>query len=147
MKKILGLALAFDIHGLLIKPTSDVSIQALRTFFVGGIGSAVDISVLWLISLTGLHYLICTVMGFSMGVAVHFMLSVKFVFKERPTVGRFSEVVIYVGIAIVSLGLTAGMVWLLTEVFGIFFMISRVVTVFPVFAIGFAIRKAVLYRG
>jgi len=71
------------VRDLMIEPTSHVMAQAFRALFVGGIAFIVDAGILWAVSLTGLHYLICAVFGFFAGVSVNYKLSVKFVFKRE----------------------------------------------------------------
>jgi putative flippase GtrA len=131
---------------LFIEPSSNVAIQAFRAFFVGGFAFVVDASVLWIISLTGLHYLICAVFGFIAGLAVNYILSIKFVFKEKAALGKFGEISVYITVSLVGLGLTEVLLWLFSDVAGLYFMISKCITALLVFAWNFSSRKYLLYR-
>ena len=131
----------------MVEPTSNVMIQAFRALFVGGIALIADASVLWIISLTGLHYLICAVFGFHIGVGVNYILSVKFVFKEKAPIRSSGEIAVYIVIGVIGLGLTVGLMWFFTEIIGLFFMVSRGIAAVLVFAWNFIIRKITLYRG
>ena len=146
MKEMINLALAMDIKGLFIEPTSNLMIQVFRGLFVGGIAFIADAGLLWIISLTGLHYLLCAVFGFLLGVTVNYLLSVRFVFKEKASVGKAGEITVYVIVGIVGLGLTAALMWFFTDIIGIFFMISKCITALLVYAWNFFSRKFFLYR-
>jgi len=136
----------FSLRALLIEPSANVMIQAFRALFVGGIAFIADAAVLWTLSLTGLHYLICTVFGFLVGVGTNYILSVKFVFKEKAPLGKIGEVAVYILVGLIGLGLTVVFMWFFTEIVGLFFMVSRGVAALLVFAWNFTSRKVTLYR-
>jgi len=146
VKEIINLVLTFNIKGLLIEPTYNLSIQAFRALIVGGIAFVADAGLLWIISLTGLHYLICAVFGFLLGVYVNYVLSVRFVFREKASIGKTGEVTVYVILGVIGLGLTTAFMWFFTDVIGLFFMISKCITTVIVFAWNFTSRKVFLYR-
>ena len=146
MKEIINLVLTFNIKGLLIEPTCNLTIQAFRGLVVGGIAFIADAGLLWIVSLTGLHYLICSVFGFLLGIYVNYALSVRFVFKEKASIGKTGEIAIYVILGVIGLGLTAAFMWFFTEIIGFFFMISKCITALLVFAWNFTSRKVILYR-
>ena len=146
MAELIRLALKLDLNGLLIKPSSNVVIQAFRALFVGGIAFIADASVLWFLSLTGMHYLICAVFGFVVGVIVNYELSTKFVFKEKASIGKSGEFAVYVVVSLVGLGLTVGLMWFFTEIVGFFYMVSKGIAALLAFAWNFTVRKVTLYR-
>lgn len=146
MKELIHLAITMNLKGLFIEPTSNLMIQVFRGLFVGGIAFVADAGLLWIISLTGLHYLICAVFGFLLGVYVNYILSVRFVFKEKAPIGKVGEVTVYVIVGLVGLGLTAAFMWFFTEITGFHFMISKCITTVLVYAWNFSSRKYFLYR-
>jgi len=146
MKEFMNLAFSFDIKGLLVVPSSNVIIQAFRSVFVGALAFIADASLLWVISLTGLHYLICATFGFLLGVVVNYLLSVKFVFKEKASIRLSGEIAIYVIVGVIGLGMTIALMWFFTEIAGLFFMISRGIAAVLVLAWNFISRKVILYR-
>lgn len=139
-------SLGARLRALFVEPTSNVLIQTLRALFVGGAAFVADAGVLWLISLTGLHYLICAALSFAVGVTVNYILSVKFVFKERASVGKTAEIAVYLVVSLVGLGLTELLMWLFTERVGFHFMVSKAIAAICAFAWNFTIRKVTLYR-
>ena len=145
-KEWLQLLFTFNIKSLLIEPSANVMIQVFRALFVGGIAFVADAAFLWALSLTGLYYLICAVFGFLIGVGTNYILSVKFVFKEKAPIGRVGEIAVYIIVGVIGLGLTVLFMWFFTEVVGLFFMVSRGIAAVLVFAWNFIIRKITLYR-
>lgn len=127
--------------------TNSISLQLFRAFLAGGIGFLVDITILWLLSLTGLHYQLCGVISFSIGVSVNYMLSIRYVFHEVAPVGRVSEFSIYMALSLVGLLLTGWVLWLFTEIVGFHFMLSKVIAALTVFGVNFWVRKYFLYSG
>ena len=136
-----------SVKSLLLEPTGNVTVQVFRSLFVSGIAFVADAGLLWTLSLTGLHYLICAVFGFLLGVNVNYLLSVKFVFIEKAPVGKAGEMAVYVIVGVIGLVLTVLFMWFFTEVVGLFFMVSRGIAAILVFAWNFTSRKILLYRG
>ena len=133
-------------RGLFIEPTSNIVIQVFRSIFVGGIAFITDAGTLWLITLTGLYYLVSSIFGFIVGVMVNYYLSIKFVFKEKAPVGKLGEIVVYIIVSLFGLGLTVALMWFFTEIIGLFFMISKIIATLIAFIWNFSIRKIALYR-
>ena len=146
LKEFFSLVFSFNIKGLMIEPTSNIVIQAFRSLFVGAIAFVADAGLLWIISLTGLHYLICAVFGFLLGVYVNYWLSVKFVFTNKATLGKPGELVVYVIVGAVGLGLTMFFMWFFTEIAGLHFILSKCIATILVFVWNFTSRKVILYR-
>ena len=120
--------------------------QAFRALFVSGIALIIDMLILWSLSLTGLHYMICAFWGFIGGTLMNFLLSIKFVFTKKARLGRTGEVTVHFIVSFVGLGLTELLMWLFTEIFGLYFMISKCFAAVIVFGWNFTARKLILYR-
>ena len=134
------------IKKIFLEPTESFLIQAFRAFFIGGLSFVADASVLWIISLTGLHYLICAVFGFIVGVAVNYLLSSLFIFTKGSSIGRLGEIIVYIALSLIGLGFTALLMWLLTDFLNVYFMLSKCIAALLVFAWNFIARKFILYR-
>ncbi len=146
MNELFKLALGFKLKALLTEPTSNTAIQAFRALFVGVIAFVADAGVLWLVSLTGLHYLICAALGFLLGVAVNYALSSRFIFFVRSPMGKSAEIAVFVLVSVVGLGLTEAFLWFFTETAGLHFLVSKCIATLLVFAWNFTARKLILYR-
>ena len=146
MSELMGLVLGLKLRALLTEPTSNTAIQAFRALFVGVIAFVSDAGVLWLVSLTGLHYLVCAALGFILGVAVNYALSARFVFFVRPPMGKSAEVAVFIMVSLVGLGLTEVLLWFFTETSGLHFLASKCIATLLVFVWNFTARKLILYR-
>ena len=146
MKKWFSTARRFGLRGLLIRPTEDVTIQVFRALIIGGIAFIADAGPMWLLTLAGLHYLISGLIGFVLAVTVNYLLSVRFVFFQKASIGAGGEFSVYIAIALVGLVLTLLLLLFFTEIAGLFFMVSKVLATIIVFAWNFTARKLILYR-
>jgi putative flippase GtrA len=152
MGNLARLIFAFRLKALLFEKTEDVYVQAFRALFVGGAAFVADAGLLWLISLSGVHYLICGAVSFVMGVAVNYTLSSLFVFSQTAKiggreVGKSGEIIVYLIVSVVGLLITEFIMWLFTDVFGMFYMLSKCAAALLAFGWNFTARKFLLYKG
>lgn len=132
---------------LVSEPTNDPVIQFVRYVFVGGCSFLVDAGVLWLITRTGLHYLIAAIFGFVAGLLCNYFLSKLFVFqKEAARVTPFVEFLAYAIIGLIGLALTEALLFFFTDIVHLYFMISKVISAAIVLIWNFLARKLLLYR-
>ena len=94
----------------------------------------------------GLHYLVSNALAFVLGVATNYLLSIRWVFKSRSMTDRRAEAVVYVLIGVAGLGLNEVFIWSFTELVGLYFMISKVISTGLVFFFNFFVRKFVLFN-
>jgi putative flippase GtrA len=146
MKTLLKYIFTLNFKALFVANTNDFFVQAFRYVFVGGIAFVADAGSLYLFSLTGTHYLVCTAVAFLIGLAVNYTLAKFFVFTQNAKTSKVMEFIIYGVIGLMGLGLTELLMWLLTDGVGLFFMISKIVTATIVLAWNFIARKLVLYK-
>ena len=66
-----------------------------------------------------MHYLVSTVLAFTISMIVNFGLSVLWVFSERMKRALWKELTAFCIIGFVGLGLTAFIVWFCTDIFGL----------------------------
>ena len=145
MKELVSLALGFDLRGLLVTPTSNVVIQTFRGLFVAALAFIADFGVMWLATLAGIHYLVGHTIGFMIGVVVNYVLSVRFVFKEKAPICKTGEFSVYALVGLGGWGISTGMMWYLTEIVGLFYMVSKIFSTVVSFIWNFTVRKVTLY--
>lgn len=137
----------FRIRELMLEPTTDVWVQLFRSVFVGALAFLVDAGVLFLLEKVGLHYLAAAAISFIFGLVFNFLLSKKVVFSENTAKMKGAgEFIVFGLIGAVGLLLTEGLMYLLTETFGLYFMLSKVVAAVIVLFWNFSARKFILYR-
>lgn len=92
----------------------------LKYVVAGGIAFVVDYSVLMVCNVwLGMHYLVATVLGFSMGLFVTYICSNTFVFAQRKMEDKkVAEFTIFTIIGLVGLLLTTFFMWLFVSVCG-----------------------------
>lgn len=129
---------------LFYTPTQNIFIQFFRYVFVGGIAFVADAGVLWLCSLK-LHYLVSAAAGFIFGLFVNFLLSKFFIFTEKKN-SISMEFLVYAVIGAIGLLFTELLMYLFTDVMGVYFMLSKVITAVLVLIWNFIARKIILYR-
>ncbi len=130
---------------LLTGPTNDGRIQLLRYFFVGGGAFAVDFGLLYLLTEWGLYYLLSAALAFMTGLTVNYALSVKWVFQEHALHSRIVEFALFTAIGLVGLGLNETIIWMATELAGVYYLFSKIISTVAVFVWNFAARKYLLF--
>jgi len=142
-----GLARANTLRrSLLHYRTDHVGIQLFRYLCVGCLGFAADYSSLYLLTdLVGLHYLLSAPVAFLVGLAVHYGLSVKWVFNRRTLNNRYAEMSIYMALGGAGLVLNELVIWGLTEFMHMHYMVSKLFYL-VIFLLLFHLRKTLLFR-
>ncbi len=117
--------------------------QFARYFGAAGIGLLVDFGVLvGLTSGLGVHYLLGATAGFLSGLVVLYVLSERYVFNSpriRNPVVRF---LLFAAIGLVGLGLLNGIMWVLTDWLGLFYLWSKVGATVVVYLWNFFARRS-----
>jgi putative flippase GtrA len=141
------MTIADKVRSTFLDPTDRTSVQFVRAIFVGAAAFSVDVGTLW--ALTGLghvHYLVSAACGFVLGLAVNYVLSTGWVFNRRTLDSRTMEFAVFALIGLVGLGLTELLMWLLTDIGGLFYLVSKIVTTVVVYSWNFGARKRLLFR-
>ena len=127
--------------------TDSLLVQLLRYVVVGGIAFVVDYGLLFaLTEWGGLHYLVSATISFIAGLAVNYALSTAWVFGNGTMTNKWAEFAVFSIIGVVGLLLNNGFMWILTEVAGIHYMISKLITTAIVMLWNFFARKLILFN-
>jgi len=146
MKNLIKLLLTCNIRELFMTHSEDFFIQAFRYLFVGGFSFVADAGFLFVWSLCGWNHLLGAAVAFIIGLCVNYALAKKFVFSQDAKVGKMAEFLMYGVIGGVGLLLTLALIWLLTDILGIYLMLSKVIVTAIVLIWNFLARKLLLYR-
>lgn len=123
-------------------PTEHGGVQFLRYGIVAGIAFVVDFGLLYVFtSKMHMFYLLSTTSSFFISVIVNYILSTWWVFASRVDRRRSTEMLMFVAICTVALGLNDLFMWLFTSVAGLFYLYSKLITVAIVFFWSFAARR------
>jgi putative flippase GtrA len=123
-------------------PTEHGGVQFLRYGVVAVIAFTVDFGLLYVFT-SKLHvfYLLSTTLSFFISVIVNYILSTWWVFASRVDRRRSTEIVMFVAICTVALGLNDLFMWFFTSALSMFYLYSKLITVAIVFFWSFAARR------
>jgi putative flippase GtrA len=139
------------------KPESEMSLsimvigsEGLHEFIRYALASAValcwDTGLLWLgTSVLGLPYLLSGAISFVVGLSIVYFLSIFWVFANRRMHNPRYEFLVFASIGGAGLLLNEIILYIFTETFGFFYMLSKLGSIAVVFAWNFMIRKALLF--
>lgn len=145
MKELFDYIFKLDFKNLFITKTNNTFIQFFRYIFVGGVAFLADGGSLFLITTIGVNYLISVIFAFVIGLAVNYGLSKLLVFEKSSVNGKI-EFLVYGIIGVIGLGFTEIIMYVLTEIAGLYFMVSKVIATIIVLVWNFVARKIILYR-
>lgn len=145
MKEFIRALTHFDFKTLFREKTTNVFIQFFRYIFVGGFAFVADAATLWLCE-KFMHYMIAAAIAFVVGVAVNYILSVCFVFSETEQVkSKVKEFIVYGVIGVIGLLITEAIMYICTDIIGMYFLLSKIIAAVIVLVWNFAARKKILY--
>lgn len=129
-----------------VSPRNGLAKQFTRYFGVALIGLVVDFGLLVLITsgFKGSPLLGATV-GFLCGLAVTYLLSERYVFSAPKITHPGLRFLLFAVIGLVGLGLVDGIVYLLTERLGVFYVFSKIAATAVVYCWNFFARRT-MYR-
>lgn len=113
-----------------------------RYIFVGGTAFVVDFGFLWFFSdVCGIYYLISGVLSFIISVLVNYWMSTKWVFNQDNIDNKVLEFNLFLAISAIGLGFTEILLWLFTDVFGMYYLISKIIAAIIVMFWNFIARR------
>lgn len=131
------------LYKLFIEKTNDTKIQFFRYLFVGGFAAIVNIGSLYVFKeFLNIYYLVANVLGFVLGLITNYLLSKLLVFAKEKKMNGIIEFTTYAIIGVVGLGLDTFFIWIFTEKFKLYYMISKIISTALVFIWNFFGRKA-----
>ncbi len=111
-----------------------------------GIATIFDLFLLWvLVEFVGLFYLLSAVVGFLAGSCLNYGINRAWVFRGS-SVGKIKGLFSFVVIGAVGLVWTILLMALFVEVFGIHYLIARIISAFFVLVWNYVMNSAVTFR-
>ena len=131
---------------LFIEPTDSWLLQLFRYGFVGGVAFVVDYGSLFLLThYAGVPYLWSAAVAFLLGLVTNYLLSISWVFRHIGTMQLWQEFVVFAIIGVVGLGFNELIMYAGTDVLGLHYMISKLISTALVFFWNFFARKWILF--
>ena len=132
---------------LVLRKTDNLLVQFFRYFGVSGICLLVDAGALFLLTeYAGINYLISTFIGYSLGLILNYILSVTWVFNTKRLANKPMEFGIFVVIGLIGMAINQGVMWLCTDLIGLYFMLSRLISAGIGHTWKFFARKYILFH-
>ncbi len=119
--------------------------QILKFGVVGGIAFVIDYTLLFLLAkVIGLNELISAAISFTVSLIFNYFLSTKWVFEAKKQTPK--EVIIFVLLSVVGLGINEILIYLGTKKLGIDVMIVKLFATAIVMVYNFITRKLILEK-
>ena len=115
--------------------------QILKFGLVGGTAFVIDYVLLYFCTeFLHIHYLISSIISFTVSVIFNYILSIKWVFdvKKKQDVKDF---VIFIILSVIGLGINSLIMYVMVEKFGVYYMLSKIVATAVVMVYNFITRK------
>lgn len=130
-----------------IEKTDSSHIQFLRYLFVGGIAFIADFSFLFILTeFAKFNYLISAGISFIIGLIINYILSIIWVFTKKNCSKKWLEFLIFGIIGVVGLFFNEIFLWLFTNIFGIYYLDSKIISTVFVYFWNFSARKFLLFK-
>ena len=121
--------------------------QLFKFGIVGVIAFLIDYGILWcLTEYIGLWYLLSASISFIISVTFNYFASMKYVFVPREDMSERKQFLLFVGMSAIGLCINEAGMWLLVDLVGIYYMISKIGVTAVVMVYNFITRKLVLER-
>lgn len=134
------------IDKLFKEPTDDIFLQLFRYIFVGGTAFVVDFFFLYFFSdICGIYYLISAVMSFIISVLVNYVMSTKWVFNQNNIENKVFEFNLFIIISTIGLVFTEILLYFFTDIVGLYYLISKIISAIIVLFWNFLARRVMFY--
>ena len=130
---------------MIFEKTDNTYIQLFRYFFVAAGAFVMDYGFYFLLSyIFGVQYLIAAIAGFIAGTSTNYLISKYMVFQGEPQSRSVEVFLVFLISGIGLLWLELG-IYLLTDIYGMHYLLSKLVMTAVVFLWNFFARKFFMY--
>lgn len=134
------------INKLFKQPTDNIFIQLFRYIFVGGTAFLVDFFFLYFFSdVCGIYYLISAVLSFIISVLVNYVMSTRWVFNQDNIENKVLEFNLFILISTIGLVFTEILLYFFTDIVGLYYLISKIISAIIVLFWNFLARRVMFY--
>ncbi|MCK5201860.1 MAG: GtrA family protein [Spirochaetales bacterium] len=129
-----------------IHKTDNSNIHLLRSMGSSGVAFLVDfLTLILLVEFFHMHYIQGGIAGFITGTTLLYFISISWIFNSRRINNKVFEYLFFLSIGLIGGMLNILLLWVFTDKFGIYYMISRIMAASIVFLFNFSCRKLILF--
>ena len=121
--------------------------QLFRFGLVGGICFLIDYSILYICTdIFTIHYLISSVISFTISTIFNYILSIKWVFNLKENRNSKKDFVNFIVFSVIGLILNQIIMWFGVDILNIYYMITKIISTCIVMCFNFITRKIFLEK-
>lgn len=115
--------------------------QILKFGVVGGLAFVIDYALLYLLTeFLNIHYLVSSIISFSVSVIFNYILSIKWVFDVNKK-QDVKEFIIFIVLSIIGLVINSLIMYIMVDLMNVYYMVSKIVATAVVMVYNFITRK------
>ena len=129
-----------------MKAFRSIVLEGMRYFGASALALGIDLAAYsGLIYLAGVHYLLAAPAGFALGLALIYLLSVRWVFAERRLADRRVEFTVFALIGFAGMGINELVIYVGVDRFALGPVPAKLLSAGLVFCFNFVSRKLLLF--
>lgn len=129
-----------------MKTLRSIAEEGIRYFGASAVALAVDFGVYaGLIRFAAVHYLIAAPIGFALGLATIYALSIRWVFRQRRLVDRRAEFALFAVIGLAGMALNQIIIYAAVAMLPGSYEVAKFISAGMVFCFNFISRKLLLF--
>jgi putative flippase GtrA len=114
--------------------------------FFAGIATLVDLSLLFtLTEFLAIHYFFSGIVSYICGGLVHYVLNKKYTFKNRSK-KIVTQLSVFFGVALVGLAITQLLLYVLVELWAVWYIFAKLISIFIVLLWNFTGHKYITFK-
>lgn len=121
--------------------------QIFRFLIIGGTAFVIDYALLYILTeYFDIYYLISSTISFIVSLIFNYIASIKWVFETKEEDSQTKKLTIFITLSIIGLGINQLIMWTLSDLLTIYYMISKIVATAVVMCWNFITRKIFLEK-
>lgn len=119
--------------------------QIIRFGIIGGLAFLIDYALLYICTdIVGIHYLISSIISFTVSVIFNYILSIKWVFEVDERTDPKRNFLLFIIFSVIGLGINEVIMYVGVTMWEIYYMLVKIFATFIVMIFNFITRKIFL---
>lgn len=119
--------------------------QIIRFGIIGGLAFLIDYALLYICTdIVGIHYLISSIISFTVSVIFNYILSIKWVFEVDERTDPKRNFLLFIIFSVIGLGINEVIMYVGVTMWEIYYMLTKIFATFIVMIFNFITRKIFL---